>query len=142
MKEEDLQLLQDDVAEEEEEPAEKKQRSKKKRRRGQSPVLGEPEDEAVEEVIEKVEQVTLEAEPPNEEPVSQPKTKTKKQKQKNPEPPKKPDGPTVPVASECMVCGMEFESRSKLFRHIEVTGHAALKNVTDTQKPGKKKGKK
>jgi len=142
MKEEDLQLLQDDIPEEEE-VVEKKQRSKKRRRRGQSPVLGEPEeDEIVEEVIEKVEQVTLESELPNEEPVQKPKVKTKKQKQKNPEPPKKSDGPTVPVASECLVCGMEFESRSKLFRHIEVTGHAALKNVTDVPKPSKKKGKK
>ena len=143
MKEEDLQLLQDDIPEEEEEVVEKKQKSKKRRRRGQSPVLGEPEeDETVEEVIEKVEQVTLETASPKEEPVQQPKVKTKKQKQKNPEPPKKPDGPTVPVASECLVCGMEFESRSKLFRHIEVTGHAALKNTSDAQKPGKKKRKK
>lgn len=32
-----------------------------------------------------------------------------------------------PPATECSVCGQQFASRSKLFRHIRESGHAALK---------------
>merc|ERR1712151_246438 len=33
-----------------------------------------------------------------------------------------------PDAQHCAVCGEIFPSRSKLFKHIEATGHAALKS--------------
>ena len=55
----------------------------------------------------------------------------------------KPAGPTVAVPSECKVCGLDFESRSALFRHIEAPQHAILKTENPNQKQsGKKKGKK
>lgn len=46
--------------------------------------------------------------------------------------------------STCSVCKQEFPSRSKMFSHIKVTGHAALKNDPSVAATGKKgkKGKK
>ena len=67
------------------------------------------------------------------------KNKAENKKKEEDKPP--PTGPTEPVASECKVCGLDFESRSKLFKHIEATGHAILKDGNPNQK-GKKKGKK
>ena len=53
-------------------------------------------------------------------PPPQPKKKEKKQK-------KEPEEPDNSAAFRCMVCGAKFESRSKMFKHIEQLGHAALK---------------
>ncbi|KAH7727076.1 DnaJ domain containing protein [Aphelenchoides avenae] len=56
-------------------------------------------------------------------------------------------GPKGPVASECKKCGLEFESRSKLFQHLQDTGHAILKTVpaptlaASSKKTGKQAGK-
>lgn len=49
---------------------------------------------------------------------------------------------------KCGVCGAEFPSRSKLFDHIKLEGHAILKNApqvtedTSSSKQGKKNKKK
>ncbi|TNJ30083.1 Chaperone protein DnaJ subfamily C [Giardia muris] len=41
---------------------------------------------------------------------------------------KEPNNEDVPAATHvCKICKMKFESRSKLFKHIETTGHAAPK---------------
>jgi len=42
----------------------------------------------------------------------------------------------------CAVCGELFPSRSKLFQHIKATGHAALKEVSAAELPGKGRKKK
>ncbi|KAI6196656.1 hypothetical protein M3Y94_01134800 [Aphelenchoides besseyi] len=41
---------------------------------------------------------------------------------------------TGPIAANCLVCGEEFASKSKLFAHINSTGHAALKENTKMSK--------
>merc|ERR1712194_271516 len=43
-------------------------------------------------------------------------------------------------AQHCAVCGDVFPSRSKLFKHIEATGHAALKSGAAPE-PATSKGK-
>ncbi|KAL7619992.1 hypothetical protein AAE478_010541 [Parahypoxylon ruwenzoriense] len=41
-------------------------------------------------------------------------------------------------AQKCTACKAKFESRTKLFKHLTETGHAATKSTTS--KPGKKRG--
>jgi DnaJ family protein A protein 5 len=92
------------------------------------------EEKQVEEISKKEDEIK---------PKSSSKAKNKK-KNKGAEP-KKDEKPssTVPVQSKCKICGLDFESRSQLFRHIEATGHARLKTENSNQKPNsKKKGKK
>eukprot|EP00038_Savillea_parva_P025744 m.49299 g.49299 ORF g.49299 m.49299 type:complete len:714 (+) comp7102_c1_seq2:511-2652(+) len=52
----------------------------------------------------------------------------------------------LPVPTEgdlaCQVCGQPFDSRNKLFRHIESTGHAILRDVSGGGGGKGKKGKK
>lgn len=148
MKEEDLHLLQDDVPNEDDQQK-KPNKSKKKRRGGKkSPNLEDDEIKVVQssnidEITEKLEEIQVEEELDEEiKPKKKEKTRPTKTTVAAKAPPKT-EGPTVPVQSECKVCGLEFESRSKLFKHIEATGHAALKNETvKEQKSGKKKNKK
>ncbi|KAI6208175.1 hypothetical protein M3Y96_00087000 [Aphelenchoides besseyi] len=45
-----------------------------------------------------------------------------------------PNLSTGPIAANCLVCDEEFASKSKLFAHINSTGHAALKENTKTAK--------
>merc|ERR1712060_92369 len=45
-------------------------------------------------------------------------------------------------AQHCAVCGEVFPSRSKLFKHIEATGHAALKSAPGPEPVSKGKKKK
>ena len=66
-----------------------------------------------------------------------PKKKTRQPKPTPPQPPVKQSSASKSKKKEsanksasdlkCSVCGEVFDSRNKLFRHIEVTGHAALK---------------
>lgn len=47
------------------------------------------------------------------------------------------------IESSCQICYEEFESRTKLFKHIRDSGHAVLKTVNEkTKKDNKKKPKK
>lgn len=68
------------------------------------------------------------------------KTKQKDAKEVSDAPPK----PTGPIESKCDNCGEVFESRSKLFSHLKLTGHATLKGPNTPNTAGKKakKGKK
>eukprot|EP00035_Acanthoeca_spectabilis_P034241 m.27868 g.27868 ORF g.27868 m.27868 type:complete len:568 (-) comp6482_c0_seq1:1006-2709(-) len=44
------------------------------------------------------------------------------------------------VVFHCQVCSQDFETRNKLFRHIEATGHAVLRETSEGKgKKGKKK---
>uniref|UniRef100_A0AC34QMF2 DnaJ-like protein n=1 Tax=Panagrolaimus sp. JU765 TaxID=591449 RepID=A0AC34QMF2_9BILA len=156
MKEEDLHLLQDEFPEEEEDEQPKKSKKSKKKRRGgrESPTLENDEAEVVQEseqasnvdeITEKFEEIQVELDNVEEklDDEVKPKKKQKTRPAKSSAPAPKTEGPTVPVQSECKVCGLEFESRSKLFKHIEATGHAALKTETaKEQKAGKKKNRK
>uniref|UniRef100_A0A914XYD0 Uncharacterized protein n=1 Tax=Panagrolaimus superbus TaxID=310955 RepID=A0A914XYD0_9BILA len=157
MKEEDALLLQDEEEEsdEKDDTPRRKGKSKKKRKKGKEEA--EIEDTVAEEIDaklninveeeaddEKKEELNVEEEVTKDEKVK-PKGKNKK-KNKGAEPKKievKSDGPTVPVPSECKICGLDFDSKTKLFKHIEATGHASLKTENPNQKQaGKKKGKK
>lgn len=61
-----------------------------------------------------------------------PKKKNRQRKPATPAPPTKPakkdPAATKSAALKCTVCSETFDSRNKLFRHIESTGHAALKS--------------
>lgn len=48
--------------------------------------------------------------------------------------------PAGPVPSQCLNCGEEFESKSKLHDHLKESGHAVLKTTTSTTVPAKKSG--
>uniref|UniRef100_A0AC35F8Z0 Uncharacterized protein n=1 Tax=Panagrolaimus sp. PS1159 TaxID=55785 RepID=A0AC35F8Z0_9BILA len=161
MKEEDALLLQEDQDQESDDEKDdtprRKGKSKKKRKKAKAEAsigdVSEDENGVTEEIAIKLNIIDDNEEKKNEEEIVEevkndekikPKGKNKK-KNKGVEPKKaeeRPAGPTVPVPSECKVCGLDFESRSKLFKHIEATGHALLKTENPNQKAGKKKGKK
>jgi len=65
----------------------------------------------------------LEAAPPHQQ--EQARGKQPKRKQKG----KGGKGKSDPIAADlsCSICGVEFDSRNQLFKHISSTGHAALK---------------
>uniref|UniRef100_A0A7E4VQ97 J domain-containing protein n=1 Tax=Panagrellus redivivus TaxID=6233 RepID=A0A7E4VQ97_PANRE len=157
MKAEDALLLQgsqDEEAEvEDDTPRRRGKAKKKKKNRKEEAVLGDEEDvdeldttvadesiesPAVEELVEEVEAIKIEHDF-----VSRAKEKKRRNK---PEPKATPtQAPSGPKSSECQVCGLDFDSRSKLFKHIEATGHAILKSAAPpppAAKTGKKKGKK
>lgn len=58
-----------------------------------------------------------------------PEAKQKKRRRaaEKTEAPKEPDEDVPTSTHMCKICKMKFESRSKLFKHIEATGHAAPK---------------
>lgn len=43
------------------------------------------------------------------------------------------------MQNKCAVCDEEFESRTKLFKHIKDENHVGLKPATQAGKSGKKK---
>jgi DnaJ homolog subfamily A member 5 len=62
--------------------------------------------------------------PPTETPVKAKPTKSKPPKSKS----------SSSSDFKCSVCHQVFDSRNKLFRHIEITGHAALKTASNGKK--------
>lgn len=59
---------------------------------------------------------------------------------KSDKPSDKPLGRTVPIEARCKTCGETFPSKSKLFKHLEESGHAAIK--PEFLQPAKKQTKK
>ena len=87
---------------------------------------------SISESIDKLPMMQLEEDSDNE--IGKQKPPKKKNRQRKQPPPtqppkqsKKKENNSKITELKCSVCGESFDSRNKLFRHIEATGHAALK---------------
>ncbi|RYP48997.1 hypothetical protein DL768_005188 [Monosporascus sp. mg162] len=96
------------------------------------PALGDDE-EVADGLAERVEDVSIEDEPPQK---KVGKAKAKREKKAARQAASDQSG-----AHACARCNAAFESRTKLFKHIDESGHAALKTATAATQSGKKKKK-
>ncbi|RYO75625.1 hypothetical protein DL764_010350 [Monosporascus ibericus] len=99
------------------------------RRTKTEPVLGD--EEVADDLAERVENVSIEDGPPQKK-VGKAKARREKKAARQ-------AASDQPGAHTCARCDAAFESRTKLFKHIDESGHAALKTNTAATKSGKKK---